>query len=105
MAYSYITSNTDIIVESGGTVQYASPNIYVKAAWEPGNANWLCTLGFTGASPTVIVAEYSIRILKATVDAKTGTGTGDTEKSQNAILQCVKDYLLALNGSTTFTIT
>lgn len=105
MAYSYITSNTDIIEESGSTVQIASPNIYVTPVWEPFTLTWRCTLGFTGASPTTVVREYTMRLTKATVDAKTGTGTGDTEKCINAILQCVKDYLLALNGSTTFTIT
>lgn len=51
-----------------------------------------------------ISRERTISFTKAEIDAFTGSGTGDTEKAQNAVEQAVKDYLETLNPSSTVTI-
>lgn len=101
---SYITSNTDIILESGSNEQYASPNIYVRGQYEVFTDTWLVTIRLSGATPGTIIREYSVRFTKAEVNANTGAGSGDTEKIQDALEQTVIDYLQPLNASTTFTI-
>ncbi len=106
-AQSYISSDTNIILEVGSPKQYASPNIFVHGEYYARQGVWLLVLQLT---PTIFSAsagayqEFSIRLDKATVDGYTGTGTGDTAKIQNALEQAVGGYLGAFNPSTTFTI-
>jgi hypothetical protein len=105
-AQSYISANTDIILESGAVVKYASPNIFVTGTYQVRSSLWMVvirvTSGATANEP--VVAEFTTVFTKAAIDAYTGTGTGDTAKAQNAIEQAVGGYLGALNVSTTFTI-
>lgn len=104
---SYISTDTNIILESGSSTEYATPIIFVRGQYEVRQEQWLVTMGlsfgvFSASMP--IKAEYSLRFTKTEIDAFTGTGTGDTEKIQNALEQAVVDYLQPLNVSTTFTI-
>lgn len=100
-----LTTNGNVIFESGSIVQYNTPNIVVVPTYYPSTGDVLITLLITpSASPGLTVAEATLRTKKTDIDAKTDTGTGDTEKFQNAIEQVAKDMLLALNPSITFTI-
>ena len=106
-AQSYISSNTNIILEVSSPKQYASPSIFVHGEYYHRQEVWLVTLDLipTAFSPTAGAYEtYSLRITKAVVDGYTGTGTGDTAKIQNALEKAVGGILGAINVSTTFTI-
>lgn len=100
-----ITTNGNTIFESGSIVEYDTPNIVVVPTYYPRTGDVLITLRITpSASPDLTSAEVTFRTTKTDIDAKTGTGTGDTAKYLNAIEQVVKDMLLVLNPSVTFTI-
>jgi hypothetical protein len=101
---AYITSNTDILLESGSIEQFASPDIVCMSTFNPDDDTWLVILRIRPTGTKEYRKEYGLRPTKADIDAYTGSGTGDTRKIQNAIEQYVSDYLLAINGSTTFTI-
>ncbi len=106
-AQSNIGCTGDIILETGSKTQYASPVIFVKGQFDVRQSQWLVTLGLAYGVISVntpIKAEYGIRFTKAEINAYTGTGTGDTEKVQNALEQAVVDYLEALNPSATIVI-
>ncbi len=96
-----ITTNGVIILESGSISSHNTPDIYATSQYSPFSECWLVTLTLTKPA---IYAEFSMLYTKAQIDAYTGTGTGDTAKIENAILQAVKATLLALNASITFTI-
>ena len=100
-----ITTNGNTIFEAGSIVKYDTPNIVVVPTYYPRTEDVLLTLRITpSASPDLTSAEATFRTTKTDIDAKTGTGTGDTAKYYNAVEQVVKDLLLALNPSITFTI-
>lgn len=106
-AQSYISSNTNIILEASSPKEYASPSIFVHGEYYHRSERWLVTLDLI---PTVFSATagayetYSMYITKAVVDGYTGTGKGDSEKVQNALEKAVGGILGAINVSTTFTI-
>jgi len=100
-----ITTNGNTIFESGSIVKYDTPNIVVVPTYYPRSGDVILTLRITpAASPDITSAEATLRTTKTDIDAKTGTGTGDTAKWINAVEQVAKDLLLALNPSITFTI-
>ena len=101
-----ITTNGVIILESGSIASHNTPDIYATGTYSPFSEAWVVTLTLTkpSAGAGAIYAEFSMRYTKAEIDAYTGTGTGDTAKIENAILQAVNATLLALNASITFTI-
>lgn len=100
-----IQSNGDVVYESGSIQKYTTPDTYCDPQYFQRTGDIIVNLRVvpTG-SATFTSAEYVMRITKTQVDAKTGTGTGDTVKWQNAVEQVIKDLLLALNPSITFTI-
>lgn len=101
-----ITTNGTIILESGSIASHNTPDVYAHGEYNPFDETWLVKITLTkpGAGASAIYADSYIRYTKAAIDAYTGTGTGDTAKIQNALLQAVKATLLALNASITFTI-
>lgn len=100
---SYISSSGDIKID-GGIRQFVSPNIYVQGLYNPEQETWTTTLHFVDTSSFESIGfDYVIVFTKAQVDAFTGSGTGDTEKAQNALEQTVVDYLEDINGAV-FTI-
>jgi hypothetical protein len=105
-AQSYISSDTDIILEAGSLTKYSSPNIVVTGTFQTRAARWVVTLGVSSGATAnePIFAEYTMIITQAEVDLYSGSGAGDTAKAQNSLEQAVGGYLGALNVSTTFTI-
>lgn len=100
-----ITSSGSVIFESGSIASYASPSIVVVPTLYARSDEVLLLLRVApGGSPDVSTTEVLMRTTKTLLDAKTGTGTGDTAKYLNAVEQVLKDMLLALNPSVTFTI-
>ena len=100
-----ITTNGNTIFEAGSIVEYDTPNIITIPTYYPRTEDVILTLRITpSASPDLTSAEATLRTTKTDIDAKTGTGTGDTAKFINAVEQVVKDLLLVLNPSITFTI-
>jgi len=104
---SYITATGNIILESGSIEEFNAPVIFVTSQFEPRQEKWTVTIGIsTGvvSASSPVTRERTISFTKAEVDAFTGSGTGDTEKAQNAVEQAVVDYLETLNPSSTITI-
>ena len=100
-----IQSNGDVVYESGSIQKYTTPDTYCDPQYFQRTGDITVNLRVVPTGSTTFTsAEYVMRITKTQVDAKTGTGTGDTAKWQNAVEQVVKDLLLALNPSITFTI-
>lgn len=101
-----ITTNGLVILETGSISQHNTPDIYVGFTYSPFQQAYIANLTLTkpGAGAAAIYAEFQIRYTKTVIDSYTGTGTGDTAKIQNAVLQAVKATLLALNPAITFTI-
>lgn len=101
-----ITSSGRVCLEAGALQSFASPTIYINPSYNPFLSQVSCRLSLTAPSTTIVVSEITVVFDKATVDAKTGTGTGDTAKFFSAVNQCVKDWLEAIadNSTVTFTI-
>lgn len=98
-AQSYISTSGSMKVDAG-IRQFDSPNIYVIGCYNPQQQTWTVDLQFVDTSSFENVGfNYSIIFTKAQVNAFTGTGTGDTEKAQNALEQTVVDYLEGINGA------
>jgi len=98
-AQSYISTAGSMKVDASIRA-FDSPNIYVMPCYNPISQTWLVTLRFVDTSSFENIGfDYSIQFTKAEVDAFTGTGTGDTEKCQNAVEQTVVDYLEGINGA------
>lgn len=105
-ASAQITSSGRVYFEAGALQSFASPTIYVSPTYSPILDQVRCRLSISAPSSTDIVFEAVVVFDKATIDAKTGTGTGDTAKFFSAVNQCVKDWLEAItdNSAVTFTI-
>ena len=105
-AQSYISSNEVITFEEKIIKSYASPNIYLRGDYNSQDSTWrlLLTIVETSFDADFAGDEYRIVFTKAEVDEFTGTGTGDTEKIENALQQCLINYLEGINTTTTFTI-
>ena len=104
---SYITATGNIILESGSIEEFNAPIVFVTSQFEPRGETWTVTLGISSgvaSASSPVTRERTISFTKAEIDAFTGSGTGDTEKAQNAVEQAVKDYLETLNPSSTVTI-
>lgn len=100
-----ITSNGDVIFTSGSLEKYTTPSITTVPALYIRTGDIACVLHIADTgSPTITVTQKDWRTTKTLVDAKTGTGTGDTAKYLQAIEQVLKDELLVLNPTVTFTI-
>ncbi|NBW12129.1 MAG: hypothetical protein EBR82_29275 [Caulobacteraceae bacterium] len=100
-----ITSSGDVIYESGSIEKFTTPDTYCDPQYFQRTGDIVVNLRVVPTGSTTITsANFIMRITKSQVDAKTGTGTGDTAKWQNAVEQVVKDNLVALNSGVTFTI-
>lgn len=104
-AFSQITSSGRVYLEAGALQSFASPTIYINPSYNPFLSQVNCRLSLTAPSTTIVVAEITVVFDKATIDAKTGTGTGDTAKFFSACNQAVKDWLQAISDNSTVTFT
>lgn len=105
--HSYISTNGNIILESGSIEEFDTPNIYCEATLQKRVGVWQVVLQLTPVgAPSVgaFVKTFQIDIPEADIDALTCSGSDNSDKTQNCILQAVKDYLLVLNPSITFTL-
>lgn len=96
-----------VYVLDGAIQSYTNPDIYVIPTLDQFTLNVSIRCVIVDASVDIQqVAEFSLICRKDDIDAFTGTGTGDTAKFLNAVLQYVKDYLEAIpdNSGITFTI-
>lgn len=105
-AFSQITGNACTYVEEGGMTCYDSPTIMVDASYRPLLLNFVVRLEFSDGATTNPQGEFYMVVTRTAVDAKTGTGTGETNIWHNALLQVVKEYLEGIteNAAVTFTI-
>lgn len=105
-ASAQISASGRVYLETGALNSYSSPSIYISPSYNPFLQQVVCRLTITAPASTIPVAEITVVLDKSTVDAKTGSGTGDTAKFYNAVNQCIKDWLEAIpdNSSTTFTL-
>lgn len=99
-----ITSSGNVIFKSGALDVYTTPDIYPTINLDIRNGTLRAKLRVSATGATVTASEIDYETTKTAVDLKTGTGTGDTTKFQNAFEQVLKDDLLVLNPSVTFTI-
>lgn len=98
-AQSYISTSGDMKFDSG-LKTFASPNLYVVGTYNPVTQSWTANIRVEDPSSFLLTGDdYILIFTKAEVDAFTGSGTGDTEKAQNALEQAVVDYLENINGS------
>lgn len=99
-AQSYISTAGDMKVEAADIKSFADPNITVNACYSPVTNVFIVTLDFwESAGLDDYQGQFILTLSKTTVDTFTGTGTGDTEKWQNAVEQAVVDYLEGINGA------
>lgn len=104
---SYITATGYCIFEASSIEEFNNPVVFVSGQYNVRHETWAVTMGIaTGivSASTPVKREFVIIFTKAEIDAFTGSGTGDTEKLQNALDQAVKDYIETLNVSSTVTI-
>ncbi len=104
-AAAQITSSGRVHFETGSLQSFSSPTIYANPTYNPILEQVRCKMLVSDPATTDIIAEFVVVFSKATVDAKTGTGTGDTAKFLNAVYQCVKDHLEAITDNSTVTFT
>ncbi len=103
--YSYISTDSTIIIEAGSIVSYENPDIYVDARYFTLEERWVATIKLIPAGATTnFAATLDIEFAQADVDAFTGSGGTETRTMQNTILQAVADYLGGLNPGVTFTL-
>lgn len=98
--HTYISTSGTMVLKAGSTTRYLNPDIYVNACYDNYRAIWIATLqlGPAGATTDFEVAA-EVEFTNATIDALTASGATNTEKQKNLMLQAVRDYLVALNGS------
>lgn len=99
-----ITSNGNVILQSGDIKGYDTPTIVVAPRLIVRTNEVECALQIFASGGSIQLYEAATVVTKATVDGYTGTGTGDYAKFLNALDQAVKAWLLTLNPSITFTI-
>lgn len=104
--HAYISTNGDIILESGSIEIFDNPDIYCEGSLKKRAAVWVVIVQLTssGAGAGNIVKVAQINIPEADIDALTCSGSDNSDKTQNCVLQAIKNYLLVLNPSITFTL-
>lgn len=104
--FSYIASDSTIIIKSGDIATYDSVNIVLVAMrYFAFDGQWVATVGIAGAGATTDFATtLDIPFAQADVDALTGSGGTETRVMANTILQIIVDYLEVLNPGVGFTI-
>lgn len=102
-----ITASTDFVLFEGSKTKFVCTSCVVDYKYNNLNQAYLCEIMPAVVSATTsYLGSQTYLAPKATVDAKTGTGTNPSDKLQNQIDQVVKDYLHSIteNGAVTFTI-
>ena len=104
-----ITANANYVIFEGSKELYSAWSVAVNFRYHAVNDNFECeitpvTVSASGTNPE---GGHFVLFTKASVDAKTGTGTNPSDKLKNQIDQVVADYLDALteNAAVTFTVT
>ncbi len=100
-----ITSSGVFIVETGGTVKYdqADVRIYAQTMDETGDTVQVELRIFKNTTDFQ-VGQYLWRTDATTINAETGSGTGEFANFFTACQLAAKTYLSGLNGGVTFTI-
>lgn len=104
---NYISTNGNIILESGAIEEYNEPDIYCEGTYQRRTGIWQVIVQLKiqgGTSADGFVKTIQIDMPEADIDALTCAGSDNSDKTQNCILQAVKAYLLVLNPSITFTL-
>jgi hypothetical protein len=105
---TYISTNGDVILVSGAIEKYHVPDIICDPRFNTLTQEWIVVLriapsgGATAGDGYVKTTEYNYT--KAAIDAYTASGSTESDKIMNCILQAVAASLLVLNGSITFTL-
>lgn len=106
-ANAQITSDGQVYLYAGALESYDQPTIWAATDYNPVfQSVGIRLLVAAAAAEAEIVAEFRLLATKSDIDAYTGSGTGDTEVFNNAVMQHVKNYLEGLSENTgvTFTI-
>lgn len=105
---AYIECGGDVFLVDGAIDQYKSPNILVDARYSTNSLRWTATLSVLDAGLSVdsapSVKTQEIQFSDSEIDSYTASGSTNSEKIKNAILQAVKDYLEGINVGITFTL-
>ena len=103
-----ITASGNYVMEEGAKLVYSELAMYVTFRYDPLMQDFLCEIKPTTvtASGSSVVKPYTKQITKASVDAKTGTGTNPSDKLSNQVDQVIADYLdgLTENAALSFTV-
>ena len=102
-----ISSDADFVLYEGSTTLYTVTAVMVDYSYNSVQQTFLCEIQpAVVAVSTSIVAKHTHLITKASVDAKTGSGTNPSDKLGNQIDQVIKDYLdgITENSGVTFTV-
>jgi len=105
--HSFISTNGNIILESGSIEEFDTPNIYCEATLQKRIGVWQVILSLTAVgapSSGASVKTFQIDFAEADIDALTCSGSDNSDKTQNCILQAVAAYLLVINPTITFTL-
>jgi len=104
--FSYIESDSTIIIKSGDIATYDSVNIVLVAMrYFAFDGQWVATVGIAGTGATTDFATtLDIAFAQSDVDSLTGSGGTETRVMANTILQVIVDYLEALNPGVGFTL-
>lgn len=104
-----ITASTDFYLITGASVKYTALSVLVDYTYSAVQQTYLCNVypAIISAGGTTPAGSFTTLITKASVDAKTGSGTNPSDKLGNQIDQVIKDYLAAIteNSAVTFTVT
>lgn len=100
------TTVAPFVLVDGNDQSFNLSSILSEPTYFPILERWAVQVRILSSVDTSEIARDYVEFAKATVDAKTGTGTGDTAKALNAVEQCVKDHYSAIpdNSGVTFTI-
>jgi hypothetical protein len=104
---AHITSDGQVYLQENEMLSYKEPDIYAFPYYDSVSEVVRVTVSpsspLSGFSP---IGGTTYVFTKSEVNAFTGTGAGDAEKFENAVLQAVKDILdgITENSGVTFTI-
>lgn len=99
----WISSNTKIIIVSGSTEKFDSPDIFCVAYYDVMMGDYKVTLMVAPAGTTEVVKSFDITIPYADVDAEFGGFDASEDFILSIDLAVINTYLQPLNVSTTFT--
>lgn len=94
------------MIESGSQQKFSGSTIICQPVFLEAGAKFGVTLFVQDTATTSIIAQGSLQLTTAEVDAETGSGSGETAIWFNALQKAAVTKLSAMsgNGSTTFTV-